>query len=77
MLIYRLNNVLEPVHSGFKPHRVMDSALVVLHNDLLREANRSKMSLLIPLSLSAAFDTVNHGILGRLSGLGIGSLSLA
>ena len=48
-------------------------ALVALQDDLLREADRGKTSLLILLDLSVAIDTINHSILlGRLSGLGIG-----
>ena len=55
----------------------MATALVTLFNDLLREAYRGKMSLLVLLYISAAFDTVDHGILGRLSKMGIGGLGLA
>ena len=51
----------------------METALVALLDDLLREANRGKISLLVLLDISAAFDTAGHGILpGRLSDLGIG-----
>ena len=46
--------------------------------DLLREADRGKTSLLVLLDISVAFDTIDHGILlGRLSELGIGDLTLA
>ena len=56
----------------------MEPALVSLFEDLLREAERSKMSLFVLLDISAAFNTVNQGILlGRLSKLGIGGLALA
>ena len=55
-----------------------ETALVALLDDLLREADRGKMSLLVLLDISAAFDTVDHSILlGRLSELGIGGLALA
>ena len=55
-----------------------EMALVALFDDLLREADRGKMSLFVLLNISAAFDTVDHGILlGRLSELGICGLSLA
>ena len=50
--------------------------MVALLDDLLREADRGKMSLLVLFDISAAFDTFDHGIpLGRLS-LGISGLAL-
>ena len=56
----------------------METALVTLFDDLLREVNRGKMSLLVLLDISATFDTVSHSILlGSLSELGIGGLALA
>ena len=52
-------------------------ALVAPQDDLLRETDRSQMSLLILLDLTMGFDTVDHVILlGRLSRLGIGGLDL-
>ena len=69
---------MDPFQSGFRPHHDAEMALVVLLDDLLREADRGKTSLLVLLDISAAFDTVDHGILlGKLSELGIGGLALA
>ena len=64
--------------SGFRPCHGMGTALVALFDDLLGEANKCKVSLLILLNISATFDTVDHSILlRRLSELGIGGLVLA
>ena len=69
------NNALDPFQSGFRPCDGMEMTLVNLHDDLLRELDRGKVSLLILLNVSAAFDTVDHGVLlGRLSELVIGGL---
>lgn len=71
-------DALDPLQSGFRPCHVIETALVALHNDLLREADRAKGSLLVLLSLSAAFDIINHNILLEwLSELGIGGLALS
>ena len=52
--------------------------MVALLDDLLREADGGKMSLLVLLDISAAFDTIVHSILlGQLSELGICALALA
>ena len=71
-------NALDPFQLTFRLHHGMETALVTLLDDLLREANRGKMSLLVLFDISATFDTIDHRILlGRLSKLGIGGLALA
>ncbi|KAF7244380.1 putative RNA-directed DNA polymerase from transposon BS [Varanus komodoensis] len=68
---------LDPFQSGFRPGYGTESALVALYDDLCREKDRGSASLLVLLELSAAFDTINHGILlDRLAGLGVGGTAL-
>ena len=37
-----------------------ETALAALQDDLLREADKGKMSFLVLLNLSVAFDTIEH-----------------
>ena len=68
---------LDALQSGFRLDYGTETALVALVDDLCWELHRGSVSLLVLLDLSAAFDTINHGILlGRLAGMGLGGTVL-
>uniref|UniRef100_A0A803T8P4 Reverse transcriptase domain-containing protein n=1 Tax=Anolis carolinensis TaxID=28377 RepID=A0A803T8P4_ANOCA len=68
---------LDPSQSGFRPGHGTETALVALVDDLRRELDRGSVTLWVLLDISAAFNTIDHGILlGRLSGMGIGGVAL-
>ena len=59
-------------------HHTPETTLVMLQDNLLWEDDIGAQALLVVLDLSAAFDTINHGILlGRPSKVEIGSLALS
>lgn len=54
--------------SAYRKYYSTETALLRIHNDLLLAMNRQQVSALVLLDLSAAFDTIDHGILiNRLS----------
>ncbi|KAI2647750.1 NADH-quinone oxidoreductase subunit D [Labeo rohita] len=57
------NNQLEVNQSGFKNRYLTKTALLSVTEALRIKKADSKSSVLIPLDLTAAFDTVNHQIL--------------
>ena len=53
------------LQSASRRHHSTETALVEVANDILLNMNSQRVTLLVLLDLSAAFDTVDHGILLR------------
>jgi len=59
----RLRSFLFGILSSFSLHFSTETALLLVHNDIIRVVNRGDLVPLVLLDLSAAFDTVDHGCL--------------
>ena len=57
------NNLMEPFQSAYRPNHGVETALLRVCNDILRSMDKRKITVLVLLDLSAAFDTVGHQIL--------------
>ena len=55
----------ELFHSAYIKNHSVETALTRIHNDLCMSVDRHGAALLILLDLSAAFDTIDHGVLLR------------
>jgi len=59
---------LSPFQSAYRKFHSTETALLRIHNDLVLSIDQQKVSALVLLDLSAAFDTIDHQILiSRLS----------
>ena len=59
------NSLADPLQSAYKPKHSTETALLKVCNDILTDLDGGKAVFLGMLDLSAAFDTVDHGILLR------------
>ncbi|KAK3754752.1 hypothetical protein QZH41_000065 [Actinostola sp. cb2023] len=57
------NNMNEVLQSAYKEKHSTETALLKVHDDVLRALDRQQSVLLLLLDLSSAFDTVDHNIL--------------
>ena len=57
------NSLYGKVQSAYRRNHSTETALLRVHNDILRAIDSHKDVVLVLLDLSAAFDTVNHDIL--------------
>ena len=73
-----LHNLMDPYQSAYRPKHSTESALIKVKNDIMFALDCNKVTLLVLLDLSAAFDTIDHCILiSRLSSrIGIGGVAL-
>ena len=57
------NGLHERFQSAYRKHHGTETALVKIHNDVLRSLDDKRGVVLVMLDLSAAFDTIDHDIL--------------
>src|ERR1043165_9610948 len=57
------NSLLSPFQSAYRRFHSTESALLTVHNDIICSMDGGKVTALVLLDLSAAFDTVDHSIL--------------
>ena len=60
-----ISNLMPPLQSAYRCHHSTETAVVKVLSDILDAVDTGKVTLLGFLDLSAAFDTVDHGILLR------------
>ena len=71
------NQVLDSRQSAYRAHHSVETVLASLTDHILRQMDNGKVTALVLLDVSAAFDTISHPILiERLKSFGITSLAL-
>jgi len=60
-------NLFPPKQSAYRQFHSTETAVLSVHNDIVRAVDNRELSLLVLLDLSAAFDTVDHHIVSTFS----------
>lgn len=58
-----VNSLHCPVQSGYRPHHSCETLLLRMTDDIFKETQSDNIVIVVLLDLSAAFDTIDHGIL--------------
>lgn len=59
------NNISNPFQSAYKKQHSTETALLRVHNDIMKAVDSHGAAILVLLDLSAAFDTIDHQLLLR------------
>ena len=59
----RENNLHEQMQSAYRQNHSTETALLKVHSDILSAVDNGCVVVLVLLDLTAAFDTIDHGIL--------------
>ena len=71
------NKIPNIFQSTYLPHKSTESALTLITSDLLSGLNNNRVTILVLLDMSSAFDTLDHNFLiHRLSAIGITGIAL-
>src|SRR5688572_30145988 len=70
------NTLISPFQSAYRKFHSTEYSLLTAHNEIIRSMDRGKVTVLVLLDLSAAFDTVDHSILLHRLKNWFGSLAL-
>lgn len=63
MCFFEENHLNDKYQSAYRPHHSTETALVYLVHELMSAIDRKEVTILVSIDLSAAFDTVDHGLL--------------
>ena len=58
-----LYHLLPCRQSAYRQHHSTETAITIVHNDIVRAIDADEVSVLVLLDLSVAFDTVDHVLL--------------
>ena len=58
-----MNGLYEKSQSAYRKYHSTETALIRVHNDLLKAVSEKGGAILVLLDLSAAFDTIDHALL--------------